>query len=108
MGTIDKSEVGTVKTVGSRAASKKSSRTRKVTSSFGADLSKVFSFDAPDLSEPKIGGKIAEKFSGLSQMSVTKQRKLVKDYMDAKLKELKDIYKSNAELAARLGELSKM
>lgn len=41
-------------------------------------------------------------------MSVTKQRKLVKDYMDAKLKELKDIYKSNAELAARLGELSKM
>jgi len=35
-------------------------------------------------------------------------RKLLKEYTDKKLKELKDTYKSNNELAARLTELIKM
>ena len=35
-------------------------------------------------------------------------RKLVKEYMEAKIKELKNTYKSNAELASRIGELMKI
>lgn len=89
-------------------SNKKSSRSRKVTSSFGADLSKVYNFDAPEKTEGLGGGKLAERFSGMASLSVTKQRKLVKDYMENKMKELKETYRSNAELAARLQELSKM
>ena len=47
--TINQSELGaTTRSVATRAVSKKSQRAKKVTSSFGADLSKVYSFDGPD------------------------------------------------------------
>ena len=81
-------------TTRTRAASKKSSRSRKVNSTFGADLSKVYSFDQPE----------QEQAQGNTKMT----RKLLKEYTDKKLKELKDTYKSNNELAARLTELIKM
>ena len=35
-------------------------------------------------------------------------RKLLKEYLDKKLKELKDTYKSNNEIVGRLQELMKM
>jgi aromatic ring-opening dioxygenase LigB subunit len=41
-------------------------------------------------------------------LTVTKQRRLTKSYLDQKLKELKETYKSNGELTARLFELSKI
>ena len=82
MGTM--SDAATTRT---RAASKKSSRSRKVNSTFGADLSKVYSFDQPEVKE---------------QIKTKMTRKLVKEYLDNKLKELKNTYKSNTELAGRL------
>lgn len=90
-----KQTISDATTVRTRAASKKSSRsTRKVNSTFGVDLSKVYSFDQPD------------EVPGNSEKKMT--RKLQKEYTDKKLKELKDIYKSNNELAGRLSELIKM
>jgi hypothetical protein len=87
------SDAGTIRT---RAASRKSSRsrgTRKVNSTFGVDLSNVFSFDAPEFVEK-------------SKTKVTK--KLSRDYLEQKLKELKNIYKSSNETTSRLTELIKM
>lgn len=79
------SDAGTTRT---RAASKKSSRSRKVNSTFGADLSKVYSFDQPD----------DEKYENKTKMT----KKLQKEYINNKLKELKNTYKSNNELSGRL------
>jgi hypothetical protein len=87
------SDAGTNRT---RAASKRSSRSRtqrKVNSTFGADLTNVFSFDQPE-----------EKVQEKTKMN----RKLTKVYLENKLKELKNTYKSNTELAGRLAEMIKM
>lgn len=87
------SDAGTNRT---RAASKRSSRSRtkqKLNSTFGADLTNTFSFDQPE-----------EKAQEKTKMN----RKLSKEYLANKLKELRNTYKSNNELSGRLTELIKM
>ena len=65
--TINQSDAGaTTRTVATRAASKKSARVKKVTSSFGADLSKVYSFDGPDDAQKGTGTSLREEFSNLA------------------------------------------
>ena len=59
--------------------------------------------DDPDNSEIKAN----DPFAQLNELTVTEQRKLVKEYTDQKYEEIKDKYKSAGDVTSRLTDIMK-